>query len=319
MKKILLILLVLLVSGCSDYTELTDLGIISSILIDYKDKYYVTIEYLDKDDLTNTVSCSSNTISDAINICNNNIDKRFSYNHLNTVFITENINIEELVYFFLRDPEINNNFYLALVNNDNIFNKEKNIGSDVLSILKENNYDDFFSIMESIVNKNKDINIPIYDDGIKGIALYKDNKINMILNKNESNIFTLLNNNNSINIYNVCDDDFFSLNINDIKVDYIIDKNIKVYIKAYSSISELTCNVDTTKKEDIVYLEKIASDNLKGNITYMLNLLSENKINSLGINKLINNKYKDLNTNFYNYPYEVDVDLKIFKKGLLLK
>ena len=40
MKKIILILIIFLLTGCYDYNELNDLEIISSIIVDYKDNEY---------------------------------------------------------------------------------------------------------------------------------------------------------------------------------------------------------------------------------------------------------------------------------------
>lgn len=43
MKKIILLFMLLLLTGCKDYTEINDLGIISGMIIDYKDnKYEIT-------------------------------------------------------------------------------------------------------------------------------------------------------------------------------------------------------------------------------------------------------------------------------------
>ena len=45
MKKIILLFILLLLTGCKDYTEINDLGIISGMIIDYKDnKYEITTE-----------------------------------------------------------------------------------------------------------------------------------------------------------------------------------------------------------------------------------------------------------------------------------
>ena len=47
-KKIILIILILLLTGCSDYRELTDMAIVPSFAIDYKDnKYHVIVHVLD--------------------------------------------------------------------------------------------------------------------------------------------------------------------------------------------------------------------------------------------------------------------------------
>ena len=50
-----------------------------------------------------------------------------------------------------------------------------------------------------------------------------------------------------------------------------------------------------------------------------MDTLKENETDILGINTLIKNKYKKLDKNFNEYDYEANVDIHIYKKGLLLK
>ena len=69
MKKIILLFMLLLLSGCKDYTEINDLGIISGMIIDYKDnKYEITTEIItnDKESELQILSTTSTSIDEAI-------------------------------------------------------------------------------------------------------------------------------------------------------------------------------------------------------------------------------------------------------------
>ena len=41
MKKIIIIICIFILSGCSDYVEINDLGLITGISIDYKDNLFI--------------------------------------------------------------------------------------------------------------------------------------------------------------------------------------------------------------------------------------------------------------------------------------
>ena len=69
MKKIILILLLLTLTGCKDYTEINDLAIVSGIIIDYVDnKYEITSELIinDKESELQILTTKSTSIDEAI-------------------------------------------------------------------------------------------------------------------------------------------------------------------------------------------------------------------------------------------------------------
>ena len=45
----------------------------------------------------------------------------------------------------------------------------------------------------------------------------------------------------------------------------------------------------------------------------------DDKTDTLGLNTLINDKYHNLDKRFYDFDYEVETNIYIYKKGLLLK
>lgn len=307
MKKLIIIFLVLLTCSCSDYKELSSIKIVSSIFIDYKDNYNIYVSYYDKEK-TKTISCSSVDLTSTINMCNNKIDNELFYTHLNTVFITSSVNIDNLINYVLRNPRMNNNFYL--VNTDiNTYLNEDNIGKKVSTLLSSKNNDNFFDIINTYVNKKHDIYIPIYNDNINTYLLYKGNKPSIILDKYNSRTLDILTNKKNIAIYNKYDNDYFSYLLNDINTDIKVkNKNVSIKLKVNASISEITFNIDTSRANNIKLLEDEASLNITGEIYYLIDTLKENNIDVLGINK-----------NFSNYNFDVDVDIKLFKKGFLLK
>ena len=66
MKKIILILVILLTTGCYDYVELNNISIVSSIGIDYIDNEFIlTLEILDDNNSSYVVSTKGKTIVNA--------------------------------------------------------------------------------------------------------------------------------------------------------------------------------------------------------------------------------------------------------------
>ena len=353
MKKIILLVITsFFLTGCFDYVELNELSVITMVIVDKKDNNYnIAFEILnDKKDKDNSqvnksiiVRGSGKTISAAINNTISKTPKLAYLAHLKVLAISKNVarnNLKEIIEFFLRNPNVRNEFYLTIVNNDNPFdilniNKdEMPIASDVISsVLKDNKRttnnitnSNFENIIIDIFKKGKDATIPIikYENDIKayGTALLSNYKLKEILNSNEASLLNILLNNTSNTSFTFqcpTSKDMITLKIYSGKTSTRIKKQeVEINTNLMAEISEYQCQDDlrdtNTFKKYNKYYEKKFNENIKNLYTKLQN----NKTDSLGIGKELYIKrryYKEDNWLYLN-PI-IKSNLKINKEGLI--
>ena len=127
MKKIALILILLVMcTGCWNYKELSELGIVSAMAISKKDgKYVVDLQMINileggdkgvSESPITVVSGSGNTIADAVRSINMKSSKVFFSSNLEYVFIDPSIFKEdvtrEVLDFLARDTKLSLNFLI---------------------------------------------------------------------------------------------------------------------------------------------------------------------------------------------------------------
>ena len=133
MKKIVLVIILLFLTGCYDYKELNPIAIIGGTSIDKKDNnYIVKIQVINPQNVKE--SSSSNDTSFVIyeGISNNlqeayrkitNDSPRFTYSdHMQVLFLGENIlkeDFSEVMDFLMRNPSVRNDFYVLIEKNSN--------------------------------------------------------------------------------------------------------------------------------------------------------------------------------------------------------
>ena len=184
MKKILIIPLILLLTGCWNYYELNNIAICTGIAIDkIDDKYEITylISNAKKNEVsskegeagTTTYSGIGDTIQDAINDLQIKMPFEPYSGHLVVTIISENIakeGIENILDFLARDTESRNFFYLLLSKNTKAKNileiisplqtfPSQTIASDIetssaeSSLIYEITYNDFiYTLLEQGIN-----------------------------------------------------------------------------------------------------------------------------------------------------------------------
>ena len=131
MKKILIMIIsILLLCGC-DYTELSDMAIISSMALDKgNDNYKIIVQVLDtkeskKEDINPSVvlyEADGKTIHEAFRNISLESSKKLYLGHLKTVIIKDSVlknNANDFIDFILRNKEIDKTFDL-LMTKDNI-------------------------------------------------------------------------------------------------------------------------------------------------------------------------------------------------------
>lgn len=324
MKKIFVLLIVLfMLTGCYNYIELDKLAAVSSILIDYKDDAYkVNVEVYGKEDMVEVFESTGTSLTEAFSIAEEMSKQKFYFRHINAVIITDNVNVEDIIYYFFRNPDTNDNFAFVYTNEEKIYeDDEVNIGELIKNNIEDDDLCSFFEIMKGYVNKLRDIALPMFDGKkMGGIKAYKELEPKEEFSSKEEEIFKVLKNKYDGILHINCGDDDAIINIDSIDTKYDISENkVKIKVKLKTSIQEMNCDLDITKVKDLKKLERMAEKDLNENIRKFMETLKENETDILGVNTLIKNKYKKLDKLFNEYDYEGNADIAIYKKGLLLK
>lgn len=343
MKKIILLFIILLTCGCYDYVELNNLSIISSIAIDYEtetNKYILTLEVLND---TNTdengkitaydVSSEGINIQEAFNNVAIALNKIPYYYHLKVLIISEEIaknHLEEITDYFFRNPKIIRSFYLVMSQNvkakDILSIKNENhlvIGNEIVSKIENSSneynisYNEYYEdFLESLINKRKDAiltTLTLKDNNIEtiGIALFKDNNLIKVLDKESSALLNILRNETS-NL--ILDNDLISIKIYENKTNINFNKDILININAEAQIINNKKNNDLKQDDTYLKFNEDFSNILALKIETLISDLNQLKIDPIGIKWLAYQKHrKDIDLNNIN----INVDLKVNKKGLI--
>ena len=203
MKKIILILITLLLTGCFNYTEINDLVLVNGIYIDYKNGLYKL-----KIETDEIVESSGESLSDAFRNFEEIVSKKPYYAHINILIISKEIfknHIDEVIEYFLRNNDVRNNFYLVVGTNMH------NIKCDYIKDIITNNNDVItsclFKNILTIYLDNKEIILPIIDNNLIKGSIKKNNNIVTELNINDTRLYKIIKSNKpnviyqNINIY----------------------------------------------------------------------------------------------------------------------
>lgn len=325
MKKLLLLILLLLCSGCYDYTEPNNTVIVNGIGIDYKDnKYYITYEIIDtklaKDSeekhKSYTVNESGTTLVDAMNNIKSRITKEISLSHLDIIIVSKSL-LEQGLYtisdYIIRDVDITSNVYLVASSNPKEVlecnDAEYPINSVAIKkVLKLNNYkskDQFDYQLSNIISKKKDITIPVIDIkediSLIELAILKEDKINYYT-KDYDLYFLLTERANNCVFTNPLG--AISINNSNIKIK---NKNdlVEIEVNLMGKLNDLNKDYDLKDKNNIDYIENIFRETINNELTSFINTLKQNNSNILGYDNI--------------KPTKINVNLHINREGLTFK
>ncbi len=357
MKKIILILITLLfISGCSDYTELNNLAIISGISIDYdndNNKYKVAFEVLNVKSTDEEVTTKEKTyiakgsgksITDAFYNTSKELAKSPYTHHLKVIIIGEEVakdKLKDITDFLLRDNSIRNIFYLVVANGDKAVdilssnNKNNPVVSNAIKELIDNkdyvnniaSSSTFEQFLESILDKSKDgflTSIKLDNKLIKfgPLAIFDEFKMVDYLTEDESSIINIINGDAKENYFKVtCPDDednyIILATFSKTKSDIKVDnKEAKINLNLETKVMENHCKCDFKNPKIYLKLQKALESEVKKNIEKTVNHLIEKNSDSLKINYYYYQKNKKY-INFKDLNYKYSVDAKINKNGLI--
>ena len=321
MKRIIIIISILFfITGCYNQEELNDLAIISAIDISKSKKNYnITLQIINssKKDTNKSINNTEfiiyegtgKSINGAVENISNKIPQKLYESQIQILTIDENIaknNIKEVLDFFIRNNNTQNEFYVLISkrekNNLSIINKF--YSKDIINTLKISNKYSGISplitlndLIEKYQNKNTEIILPIAESNkendkeinIKSSAIFKNNKLINTLNKNDTIIYNLITNkiNNNLNTTKCNNNKYIINQLIKPKAKWKLNKKtkkIEITITGTALIRENNCNLKLNSKDNIPKIEKKLNSNIK-------------KLTKHSINKII----KTYNSDIYGF------------------
>lgn len=350
MKKILLLLFIILFTGCYDYKELKNIDIITGIAVDYEDdEYTVTMEILkieangdNTEEKPKLISSTDEIFSKAFETNYSQISKDPYFSHLELLVLSEDLcknkGIEEIADFFLRTTRINNNFNSIVAKDSSAYdilnNKQKNatVSSTIIELLKNSNENSFLDtdnqfdfLISRVLSAGEDIYLPsisIEEENFKtsDIALFKGFNMVNFLDDKYSTKLVLVTTETFNNIY--LNDGLNAIDINnsEFKIDISKDKAV-INVDVTATIKSLDDEFDLKSKDTYDYFEKTFSELIQNDLIKIIEELRYYNSDILGIGNRYYKKYpKDYYENIGNeIDYEVKVKVDVTKIGALFE
>ena len=190
-------MLIILLTGCSNYNELDNLTIIKSIGISYQEKYTLYAEIIDEIDKNNIpktkiISVESDNISELFQEIEKKVNKEIFFSHIDLIlfdFTLKNNNYKEIIQFFLNNSEFRNDFYTIFTEDiQNILQNTKYDEIEKLIQTKEVPKISFEEIISQYIN-NQEFTLPKItldkEINFEGIYHYKNNQYERIKNEKD--------------------------------------------------------------------------------------------------------------------------------------
>lgn len=351
MKKILIIILTLLLcTGCFDYKEINDLAIINAIGVDYEnDEYVITLEILndqiDKDSskiTSYTKVGHGKNLTSAIENAADKLSKQLIFNHIKLMILSKSIieeKFENIIDLFLRNTYFRENFYVISTTKNkpetllNHTTNEAPIASTAITdTLESIRYSSNTNVLKKFDEMVEEVITYGIDTCFSNITL-KDNEFivdGMSIFNNYSYKSNL--SNEYVKIYNLLIDNFdrptYTINYDNLSFTTAIN-NGKINAEIKSGTINVTGNlmgriIDNDPKYNIrdpKNLERIDNDFtnlLNKKIPEFIKVLQDNNSDILGITR---NYYKKTRTKDKDYWLKLDIKsnikFNINKKGLI--
>lgn len=350
MKKIILIILLLTLSGCYDYKEINDLAIITAIGVDYEDEEYkITLEVLndqgDKDSgkiKSYTKTGSDKSLAKALEKAADLLSDQANYTHVKLLILSDTITdgkFQNIIDFFMRSTYFRENFYvISSMDTEPEKILEKNTDENpvastaIINLLESQDYSSnsgvlktFDQIVEETLAFGKDTcfsNITLDDEQFRvdGLSIFDKYEYKDTISNEFATIYNILTNDFYRPIYSKTYDDlYFSIAITEGKVKTSLDtKTIKLTGDLMGKIMD---NEPNFIIRDLDVLKDLNSDFKKlinEKFTDFIGVLQENKSDILFFGESYYQKTREKSENFWiHLDIDSDVGFYINKKGLI--
>ncbi len=312
MKKIIIIIICLMLTGCFNYKELNNYAIVTGLSIDKADNGYevsalITNAIKENENKTNisVVSGKGKSIYSAIKDINLKIPKELYLSHLNVIIISEEVakdGMKPILDYLVREPESHQSYYL-IISKDTKAKNALSILDPIANFPSENIY--------SNLENSRDLQSKIiYDKVNQYIGKVLEKGIHPILNSliivgsSEKGSNTEEQNNVELKNYIMLDN--LAIFKNDKLVDYAdSDESVGINI-LLDNIDEIYIEIPCNKSNIILSSNSLNTKTKVNKQNVNINVDINSKINELGCDiKLNNNNLKKI---------EKDAEEKIIKQ-----
>ncbi len=338
MKKIFLVVIMLLLSGCN-YLELNNIGIVTLMAINYdNNNYNITLEIKenikDNDNASIIHTASGSSIEKALQELELTVDKNLYFIDLNVILIDENtINqkITSIIDYLTRDVTFGTNFNIIIDNNSEetiklIKDKNKIVGEYIKNIFNNNsnnviNYK-FDKFLKDYLSEFKDVTLPLgkiqnEEYTINEAVIFHNKKIVQNINLDEIQIYNLLNNTKS--------EYFFKINYQNKSLVYRVSTHktntdyndkINLNLKLNGSFIEIE-DINMLNNENLKEILNILENKIKKDINDLISILKTSESDILAFKKMYYNQNRTKITSIKNLKYNINLDLSLNREGLI--
>lgn len=350
MKKIILIILLLALSGCYDYKEINDLAIITAIGVDYEDEEYkITLEILndqgDKDSgkiKSYTKTGCDKSLAKALEEAADLLSDQANYTQVKLMILSDTITdgrFSTIIDFFMRSTYFRENFYVISSMNvepqkilENTTDNEPVASSAIINLLESLNYSSnsgvlktFDQVVEETLAFGKDTcfsNITLDDKEfmVDGLSIFDKYEYKDTISNEYATIYNILTNHFYRPIYSKTYDNlYFSVAITEGAAS--IDSSTKTIKLSGTLTGKIMDNEPNFDIRDLEVLEKLNKDFknvINEKFKDFFEVLQENKSDILFLGESYYQKTREKSENFWiHLDIDSDIDFYINKKGLI--
>ena len=339
MKKIILVILCLLLTGCN-YQELNDMGIVEMMAIEYKDnEFNITLELKEnkKENEEKSVfyKAKSTSIEKTIEELSLKIDKNLYFIDLNVLIIDSDTANKKLIYivdYLTRDVMIGTNFNILIDDNleesiKSLQNKDSTIGQHIKDIFDNQTnsiinikYDEF---LKQYLSEFKDIILPYAkvennEFIINEAVIFNNKHIVKYISLNMIESYNLLNNQNQEYLYKIeyqNKDLVYKISNHKVKTKYK-DNKIIINLDITGSFIEIE-DISLQNENNIKDLITILKNNINYNLSEFIDICKENNSELINFKKTYYNKERKKIDSIKNMNYEININIKLDREGLM--
>lgn len=338
MKKLLIIVFCLFISGCNNYRELNNIAVVSALGIDYKDNMYnvsvlVKDNTKDGEDKTSIYSYEGKSLDEAIKRIGLLASKTLYFIDLNVLVISESATskLQSIMDYLSRENNVGINFYILCDNNFKdsfklMQGKDKVYGDYVKGILQDN-YNNVVRVkytpfLQKFLSPYYDVIMPvgyINDDNylIDKAIIFSDKDATSTIDFEDIQIYNILNNSNmtylfssSINSKN------FTFNAMKVKSKICYEDGFIIEIDANGILDEMD-DIDLDDKETVQEITDIINKEISDKAKEFVGKLILNNSDILGFKKVYYNKKRSKLESLSDIDYQVNVKVSLNRKGLI--